>query len=142
MDEAYERGDVLKRNGMWYCVRWEDDYDGRLVDNLWVENEYVLSSSSSERTGYPTQKPLALYRRLVRILSNESDLILDPFCGSGTTLVSAELEKRDYIGIDSNLEAIEVAASRLSAIHDSSCTYWIKAPGFEVCSCFEQEVIS
>ena len=59
-----------------------------------------LTGNSKERTGYPTQKPTELYKRFITASSNEGDLILDPFCGCGTTLVSAEELNRHWIGID------------------------------------------
>ena len=68
---------------------------------------------SAERTGYPTQKPLALLERIVRASSNEGDVVLDPFCGSGTTLVAAQRLGRRWIGIDANEEAVKVAGGRL-----------------------------
>jgi site-specific DNA-methyltransferase (adenine-specific) len=69
---------------------------------------------SAERSGYPTQKPLALLERVVLASSNPGDLIVDPFCGSGTTLVAAEKHGRRAIGLDINPDAIAVAASRLA----------------------------
>lgn len=66
-----------------------------------------------ERTGYPTQKPLALLRRIIKCASREGDLILDPFCGSGTTLLAANRLERDYCGVDTNATAIETARHRL-----------------------------
>jgi len=69
---------------------------------------------SAERTGYPTQKPIALLERIIRASSNEGDWVLDPFCGSGTTLVAAQRLGRRWIGIDVNAEALRVARSRLA----------------------------
>ena len=60
----------------------------------------ILNSQSKERTSYPTQKPTDLYKRIVAASSNEGDLVLDPFCGCGTTLVAAEALNRHWIGID------------------------------------------
>ena len=59
-----------------------------------------IMPSSKERTGYPTQKPLALYERIIKASSNKGDLVLDPFCGCGTTLMAAERQDRQWIGID------------------------------------------
>ncbi|MDF2824806.1 MAG: putative restriction-modification system methyltransferase, partial [Mycobacterium sp.] len=64
--------------------------------------------------GYPTQKPLALLRRIVAASSSEGDLVLDPYCGSGTTLVAAQQLGRRWIGIDCSSVAIELAQERLS----------------------------
>ncbi|MDR1040930.1 MAG: site-specific DNA-methyltransferase [Deltaproteobacteria bacterium] len=72
-----------------------------------------LSKNSGEGTGYPTQKPLALLERLIAASSGPGDLVLDPFCGSGTTLVAAERLGRQWIGIDMSRLAISLAERRL-----------------------------
>ena len=59
-----------------------------------------LNSQAKERAGYPTQKPIALYKRIIQASSNDGDLVLDPFCGCGTTLMAAEELNRRWIGID------------------------------------------
>ena len=59
-----------------------------------------IGSTNPERTGYPTQKPLALYERIIRASSNEGDFVLDPFCGCATTPVAAENLERQWIGMD------------------------------------------
>ncbi len=74
-----------------------------------------LNNMAKERTGFPTQKPLALYERIIEASTNPDDLVLDPFCGSGTTLLAAERLNRRWIGIDSNPTAIETARERLGA---------------------------
>ena len=72
-----------------------------------------LNPKAKERTGYPTQKPVLLLNQIINIVTQEGDLVLDPFCGSGTTCVSAKLLKRNYIGIDISQDAVELANSRL-----------------------------
>ncbi len=72
-----------------------------------------LNPKARERCGYPTQKPLLLLERIVQLASNKNDLVLDPFCGSGTTLVAAKLYQRRYVGIDSSIEAVELSRQRL-----------------------------
>jgi site-specific DNA-methyltransferase (adenine-specific) len=72
-----------------------------------------LNPKAKERTGYPTQKPILLLERIIEIASNENDLILDPFCGSGTTVVAASLLNRRAIGIDVSEDAIEITRQRL-----------------------------
>lgn len=72
-----------------------------------------MNPKAKERTGYPTQKPIELLERIIRISTDEGDCVLDPFCGSGTTLVSAKLLNRDYIGIDINTDAIEITKKEL-----------------------------
>ena len=73
-----------------------------------------LNPKAKERTGYPTQKPIELLERIIRISTNEGDCVLDPFCGSGTTLVAAKLLGRKYIGIDINPDAIELCKERIA----------------------------
>lgn len=72
-----------------------------------------LNPKAKERTGYPTQKPVLLLNQIINIATDEGDLVLDPFCGSGTTCVSAKSLKRNFIGIDISNEAVELANSRL-----------------------------
>ena len=73
----------------------------------------MVGRSSKERLGYPTQKPLALYERIVRASSNPSDIVLDPFCGCATTLVAAEQSDRHWIGMDIWQGAHEIVRKRL-----------------------------
>lgn len=72
-----------------------------------------LNPKAGERTGYPTQKPVLLLERIIQIASNAGDTVLDPFCGSGTTLVAAALLGRRAIGIDVSEDAVEIARRRL-----------------------------
>lgn len=72
-----------------------------------------LNPKAKERVGYPTQKPLLLLERIIELVTNENDLVLDPFCGSGTTCVASMLTKRRYIGIDESEDAIQLTQSRL-----------------------------
>lgn len=72
-----------------------------------------LNPKAKERTGYPTQKPIELLERIINISTDEDDIVLDPFCGSGTTLVAAKLLNRQYVGIDINPDAIKLCKARL-----------------------------
>lgn len=72
-----------------------------------------LNPKAKERTGYPTQKPLLLLERIISLASNEGDCILDPFCGSGTSLVAAQLLNRNAVGIDLSEDAVEMTRKRL-----------------------------
>jgi site-specific DNA-methyltransferase (adenine-specific) len=74
-----------------------------------------LNPKAKERVGYPTQKPILLLDRIIELVTNEDDIVLDPFCGSGTTCVAAQLLNRNYIGIDKSEEAIELTKQRLSS---------------------------
>ncbi len=72
-----------------------------------------LNPKAKERVGYPTQKPVLLLERIIEIASNEGDIVLDPFCGSGTTLVAGKLKNRGVIGIDISQDAVELSEKRL-----------------------------
>ncbi len=72
-----------------------------------------INSQAQERLGYPTQKPLALLERIIQVSSNEGDLVLDPFCGCGTTVTVAERLKRRWLGIDLTHLAITLIKERL-----------------------------
>ncbi|MBM4458511.1 MAG: site-specific DNA-methyltransferase [Chloroflexi bacterium] len=78
-----------------------------------VWNIPFLNPKAKERVGYPTQKPILLMERIIAIATDAGDCVLDPFCGSGTTLVAAKLLGRSYIGIDSSLDAVRLAEERL-----------------------------
>lgn len=73
-----------------------------------------LNPKAKERYGYPTQKPIALLKQIIEISTNEEDLIIDPFCGSGTTCVAAKILNRKFIGIDISKAAVELAKIRLN----------------------------
>ncbi len=73
-----------------------------------------LTGASKEKTGYPTQKPLALLGRIIESSSNEGDVVLDPFCGCATTCVAAEKLGRKWIGIDVEEQAVRILVGRLS----------------------------
>ena len=72
-----------------------------------------LNPKARERTGYPTQKPIMLLERIINLATNEGDCVLDPFCGSGTTLVAAKLLRRNAIGIDISSDAVELTRNRI-----------------------------
>ena len=98
------------------------DEDGRrreaAAGNLWVEDGLQLNTSSSERLGYDTQKPLSLLRRVVAASSGPNDLVLDPFCGCGTTIAACHEMDRRFIGIDIARSAAQVVARRMQDRHD------------------------
>jgi site-specific DNA-methyltransferase (adenine-specific) len=88
------------------------DKQGVPLSDVW--DIPLLNPKAKERTGYPTQKPVLLLEKIIQIATNENDIVLDPFCGSGTTLVAAELLNRKSIGIDVSLSAIEITKARLA----------------------------
>jgi site-specific DNA-methyltransferase (adenine-specific) len=73
-----------------------------------------LNPKAKERTGYPTQKPVLLLEKIIEIVTSPGDGVLDPFCGSGTTLVAAKLLGREFIGIDISKDATTLAKERLA----------------------------
>ena len=73
-----------------------------------------LNPKAKERVGYPTQKPVLLLERIIEISTEIGDLVLDPFCGSGTTCVAAKLNDRRFIGIDKSADAIQITNERLA----------------------------
>jgi site-specific DNA-methyltransferase (adenine-specific) len=87
--------------------------DGPVMTDVW--DIPFLSTVSLERTGWPTQKPLALLERIIRASSNPGDLVADFFCGSGTTLVAARRLGRRYLGCDISAEAVRIAKRRLKS---------------------------
>ena len=80
---------------------------GKIPESWWTQFSPV-GRIKAERLGYPTQKPLALLKRIISASSKAGDLVLDPFCGCGTTVEAAHQLKRDWIGIDISSYAIEV----------------------------------
>ena len=93
------------------------DEQGRYYADVYVRDVWddikPLINVSKERTGYATQKPLALYERIIRASSNEVDMVLDPFAGCATTCVAAERLGRQWVGIDIWNNAKEVVLQRL-----------------------------
>jgi len=91
-----------------------DEKRGVPLSDVW----YIpyLNPKAKERVGYPTQKPILLLEQIIKVASDEGDVVLDPFCGSGTTLVAAKNLGRKFIGIDKSAEAIELTKKRLRAL--------------------------
>ena len=85
---------------------------GKIPEDWWQMN--ILNANDPERTGYPTQKPLALLHRIIKASSNEGDIVMDPFCGCATTCVAAQQLDRKWIGIDIAEQAVDVLVKRLS----------------------------
>lgn len=121
MQELYEENKIVKSStGKTLSQKmYLDEAKGRPVDNLWDDINRI-SPTSSERIGYPTQKPQALLERLIQASSNKGDLVLDPFCGCGTAIMAAQKLKRRWIGIDITHLAISLIRSRLKEIRVSA----------------------
>lgn len=82
------------------------------VGDVWTDVDRI-NQSAKERLGYPTQKPIALMERILRASSNEGDVVLDPFCGCGTTIDAAIRLNRQWIGIDITYIAVDLIEKRL-----------------------------
>ena len=114
MQEAYEKGIIVqtKSGAVPALKRYLDEQKGNPVDSIWADIP-PIQAQSTERLGYPTQKPLALLDRIIKASSNPNDIVLDAFCGCGTALVAAENLVRQWIGIDVSPTACRVMAKRL-----------------------------
>ncbi|MGB6373778.1 MAG: DNA methyltransferase [Methylocella sp.] len=114
MQEAYERGLVIQSapGRVPRFKRYLDEMPGTPFTDVWTDIP-PLNSQAKERIGYPTQKPLALLKRVIDSSSNKGDIVLDPFCGCGTTVHAAEELGRKWIGIDVSIHAIHVIETRL-----------------------------
>ena len=87
---------------------------GKFATNLWRVPS--LKGSSREKVGHPTQKPLALLERIIASSSRADDLVLDPFCGSGSTLVAAQRLGRRFIGIEADEKWADLARARTGEV--------------------------
>lgn len=87
--------------------RYLDQSAGVVLGNVWTDIA-PLNSQAKERLGYPTQKPIALLKRIIEASSNKGDVIFDPFCGCGTTIYAAEQTGRQWIGCDIAILAVKL----------------------------------
>ena len=114
MIEAHKKGLVvqLKPHGVPQLKRYLDEQEGTPVGDVWADIRPV-QAQAAEKLPYPTQKPVALLERIIGASSNPGDLVLDPFCGCGTTIDAAEKLGRQWIGIDITQLATSLIKSRL-----------------------------
>lgn len=105
---AVDRGDIPK--GM-----RESEFDGGApgLSDWWADIKILGGPSNRERTGYPTQKPLALLARIIKASSNEGDVVLDPFAGCATACVAAHEHGRQWAGIDVSSKAFDLVRQRI-----------------------------
>ena len=115
MRRAYDSGVVVQTGPgrVPQLKRYLDEQRGRPLGDVWTDIP-PINSRAQERLGYPTQKPEALMDRLIGMSSNEGDTILDPFCGCGTTIASAQRLNRRWIGIDVTNLAITLICAEWS----------------------------
>ena len=116
MEEMYSTGRLyFSSTGQPYIKYYLEDRPGVSAQSLWTDVP-ILSPTALERVDYPTQKPEALLERIIRASSNEGDLVLDCFCGSGTTAAVTEKLNRRWIACDLGRFAIHTTRKRLLSI--------------------------
>lgn len=116
IDELLERGRIVfTKQGTPRYIRYMDEMKGPALQSIWTDVNPV-NSQAIERLDYPTQKPETLLERILQVSSNENDLILDCFCGSGTMAAVAEKLNRRWITCDLGRFAIHTARKRLLSI--------------------------
>jgi site-specific DNA-methyltransferase (adenine-specific) len=114
--ELRKSGEIREEPGMKYprYKKYFDETKGAAIDNIRDDIEQMATRGESiERLGYPTQKPKALLERIIKASSNEGDVVLDGFCGCGTTIDAAEGLHRKWIGVDISPIAISLIKRRL-----------------------------
>ena len=121
MEEWWAEGRIhTKRDGtprMDGLKVYLDESEGKPLQNIWHDIPRI-PNTSSERLGYPTQKPLALLDRIIQTSSNEGEVVLDPFCGCGTTVEAAENLGRRWVGIDITHLAVATMKNRIKTAFD------------------------
>ena len=88
--------------------------EGTPVNDWWIDCPKITSPTDPEKLGYPTQKPLALLERIIKASSNEGDVVLDAYCGCGTTIAAAQKLNRKWVGIDITYQSISLILKRLN----------------------------
>ncbi len=112
MDQMLAEGRIeFRSTGMPVFKRYLDEQPGVPLQDIWTDIR--LHAGSKERLGYPTQKPVALLERIITASSNPGDVVLDPFCGCGTTIDAAQRLGRKWVGIDVTYIAIDLIEKRL-----------------------------
>ena len=111
MDGKFEMRKPFKRPD---GTLWEPKAPGKLAGSWWYDiPSFATRMTAKERVRYPTQKPTALLERIIKASSNPGDVVLDPFCGCGTTVKAADNLNRKWLGIDISVLAIDIILSRL-----------------------------
>jgi adenine specific DNA methylase Mod len=114
MQAAYDAGLIVQTapGRVPRFKRYLDEQKGLPLGDVWTDIP-PLNSQARERIGYPTQKPMALLERLMKLTTKEGDVVLDPFCGCGTTVETAQHLRRRWIGIDVAYHAVRVIENRM-----------------------------
>lgn len=114
MDELIKDGRVMQPGPgkVPRFKRYLDDSPGIPLQDVWTDID-PINSMASERLGYPTQKPEALLERVIESSSERGQIVLDPFCGCGTTIAVAQRLRREWIGIDISPQAVNIMKLRV-----------------------------
>lgn len=117
LDRMQEIGRIIwpatgEFTGVPMLKQYLDDMEGVQLQDVWTDIP-PLAPKARERLGYPTQKPLALLERIIEASSNPGDVVLDPFCGCGTTVDAAQKTGRAWVGIDVTYIAVDLIEKRL-----------------------------
>ena len=105
LEEEYQRGRiVIREDGKLERRRYPEDHPGIQPGNLWTD---IPPALGKDKRPYKTGKPLKLLKRIIKASTNERDVVLDPFCGCGTTMVAAHQLKRKFVGIDLSLFVVQ-----------------------------------
>ncbi len=118
MEEMYKNNELVmptNKTGRIYRKIYLDEYKGQMIQNIWTDIP-IVNPMAKERLDFATQKPEALLERIIKASSNEGNIVLDCFCGSGTTLAVAQKLGRKWIGCDINKGAIQITSKRLQKI--------------------------
>ena len=128
MEKLFKEGKIiqLKPNTLPKLKRYLKDMKGVPLSDLWID---IPTEQTTHRKSvlYPTQKPENLLNRIISCSSNPGDLVLDPFCGSGTTIICANKLKRKWIGIDKNPQSIGITRERLLQCGVTGTDYVLKS---------------
>ncbi len=122
LDELDAKGLIYwppKVNGFPQIKRYRDELRGVAVADMWTDIDRI-NQVAAERLGYPTQKPLALLERIIAASSNPDSVVLDPFCGCGTTVDAAVRLGRSWMGIDVTYIAVDLIMKRLEHTYGPS----------------------
>lgn len=114
---AFVRGRHSQETGQ-HKKKYLAECKGSPISTLWDDILPIITNQieNKEHSGYPTQKPIELLKRIITVSSKKGDIVFDPFCGAGTTLVAAKWLGRHYIGIDINPDAINIVKARLDSV--------------------------
>lgn len=121
MQSAYDAGIVVQTapGRVPQMKRYLDEQRGRPIGDVWTDIP-PINSRAAERLGYPTQKPMALLERILQLSTEPGDVVLDPFCGCGTTVDAAQKLHRRWIGIDITTLAVDLIDARLRHTYGES----------------------